>query len=200
MHSAFNLTGVVQELQLIKSVVLPPIQQVALTSQALIGDYKYSARSNDHLGWLKCDGRALSNNAFPALFEVVGTSFGSNSASNFYLPDFRSRVPGVIGQGSGLTNRARGLVVGAETHTLTVNEIPSHDHGGTTEAAGYGTSVQGIFAANSPATNDAVDNVGSHSHSISSQGGGQAHNNMQPTLFGGNIYIFAGVDYPQVDG
>lgn len=200
MHSAFNLTGVVQELQLIKSVVLPPIQQVALTSQALIGDYKYSARSNDHLGWLKCDGRALSNDVFPALFEVVGTSFGSNSASNFYLPDFRSRVPGVIGQGSGLTNRARGLAVGAETHTLTVNEIPSHDHGGTTGAAGYGTSVQGIFAANSPATNDAVDNVGSHSHSISSQGGGQAHNNMQPTLFGGNIYIFAGVDYPQVDG
>lgn len=206
MQTAFNnLTGMVQELQIIKSVILPPIQQVALTSQALIGDYKYSARSNDHLGWMKCDGRALSNDAFPALFEVVGTSFGSNSASNFYLPDFRSRVPGVIGQGSGLTNRARGSAVGAETHTLTINEMPSHNH--TISDPGHAhsyvnqSSDQAVFGVGEAAA-DQSDNgqtTGSSTTgiTINNRGGDQAHNNMQPTLFGGNIYIFAGVDYPQ---
>ncbi len=195
MHTAFhNLTGVANEVQLIKSVILPPIQQVALTSQALIGDYKYSARSNDHLGWLKCNGRSVNIDDFPSLYEVIGTAFGSEDEGVFSLPDFRCRVPGIIGTGAGLTNRDLGDDVGEETHTLTVNEMPDHNHGGTTGTAGWGATSAGTGTGG----NSMADDLGNHTHTISSQGGGQAHNNMQPTLFGGSVYIFAGTDYPQI--
>ena len=42
----------------------------------------------------------------------------------------------------------------------------------------------------------AITADGSHTHAITvyANGGGQAHNNMQPTLFGGNMFIFTGVD------
>lgn len=51
-------------------------------------------------------------------------------------PDLRGRFVLSFGQGSGLTNRLVNQTGGAETHTLTVNEMPSHTHTGTTAASG----------------------------------------------------------------
>lgn len=186
-----NISGLAHEHDKLKNRI-DTLQVVTAYSQACIGDYKYSAASDDFAGWIKCDGRSLDKNVYSALFELIGTAFGG-SGSTFKVPDFRGRVPGAIGSGVGLTARALGAVVGAETHTLTVNEMPAHDHGGTTGAAGFGTGV--VNPAVSLTTTDVADNDGSHTHSISSQGGGQPHNNMQPTLFGGNVFIFAGIVY-----
>jgi microcystin-dependent protein len=54
-------------------------------------------------------------------------------------PDLRGRFVLSQGQGSGLTNRLINQIGGAETHTLTVQEMPSHTHTGSTDLAGTHT-------------------------------------------------------------
>ena len=226
MAQVANIHGLAHEVSLLKDFVIPPLQQVSTYSQAIIGDYKYSARSNDHLGWLVCNGRSLLRNDYPALFQVIGTSFGNTNSNDFYLPDFRGKVGGAVGQGSGLTNRALGASVGAERHTLNVNEMPSHTHTGVTASNGVHFHT-GVTASNGDhyhngTTDAAAEDAGTHTHTFTtstngvhahtfttnnegqhahtfttnSTGGDQAHNNMQPTLFGGSQFIFAGTYQP----
>ncbi len=40
-------------------------------------------------GWLECNGNAVSVAAYPRLFAVIGSNFGSPSAGQFNLPDLR---------------------------------------------------------------------------------------------------------------
>ena len=182
-----NISSLVQHSYSVESV-LKQVQRVLYYTQAFIGDYKYSSRTSDEMGWLVCDGRSISVEEYKDLYDVIGYTFGGSGGS-FKLPDFRGRVPGIIGNGTNLTPRTIGAVVGAETHTLTVNEMPSHNHGGVTGSGGFGTGV--TSPAVSLTTTDVADDGGSHTHPINSEGGNQPHNNMQPTLFGGNVLIFA---------
>lgn len=217
-----------------------------------VGDYKMSARSSDYDGWLLCDGRALEIAANKELFEILGTSFGSNDATSFKLPDFRGRVPGMPGAVPGLTTRAMGDVVGTEMHALGINEMPVHAHSGTTNPDGSHTHTASLDAAaahthtvtdpghahTQETVNDTftsssgnppgftTDSAGSHTWSniststtgitlgasgahthtativgaanhthgftTATAGQGHAHNNMQPTLFGVNLFLYTG--------
>lgn len=181
-----------------------------------IGDVKWSVVNRDSHGWLICDGRSLSKSLYMNLFQVIGTQFGSVDGESFNLPDCRSRVIGAIGEGNGLSNRTIGQSVGEETHVLTIDEIPSHNHGGVTSDRSLNITptnvITGVSSSSFRSTtsqglsNDVVSGVSStssnvsinpnpHSHSINSQGGNEAHNNMQPTLFIGNVLIFSGYSY-----
>src|SRR6185436_2450639 len=84
-------------------------------------------------GWLLCDGRAVSRTAYPALFGALSTVWGvGDGSTTFNLPDLRGRAPIGAGTGTGLSARALGASVGAETHTLTTAQMPAHNHGGVT--------------------------------------------------------------------
>lgn len=54
-------------------------------------------------------------------------------------PDLRGRFVIAMGTGAGLTARTIGATGGAETHTLSLNEIPGHTHTGTTASNGAHT-------------------------------------------------------------
>lgn len=167
-----------------------------------IGDLKQSTRSSDHNGWLKCDGRTISRIDYAELYNIIGTSFGvGDGSTTFTLPDARGRVIGTVGAGAGLTARTLGQNVGAETHTLTVNQIPSHSHTitdpGHTHSYANNTNDQGVsdVLANETAADNA--DLGSTTGSsttgitVNNTGGGQSFNIMQPTLFAASTFIYA---------
>ena len=184
-----------------------------------VGDTKTSLVEVDHLGWLKCDGRSLNVADYYFLYQLIGNTYGGNSKT-FNLPNPAGQVIGIIGTGAGLTTRAYGASVGEETHTLTIPEMPTHNHTGTTNSAttgithnatgpsgtGYGLSYQdGNNTMNATVNSGSEPNLyepvkaltltdPSHTHTITTNntGGGNAHNNMQPTLFVGNLFIFCG--------
>lgn len=181
-------------------------RQQDLILQPRVGEYKLSTRVDDYDGWMRCDGRLLSRVTFAELFAAIGTSFGSGDGSTtFNLPDCRGRVTGAIGQGSGLTNRSMGDNPGAETHTLNINEMPSHNHSITDPQHSHGSVPNGTqemrsvkdgiaadthTAADEPRTADTA--LASTGISINNTGGSQPHNNMQPTIFLGNVFIYSG--------
>jgi microcystin-dependent protein len=245
-----NINSLAHAVNIINYETLPIMQQILFNINLHVGEYKWSAKSNDFFGWMICDGRSVARSDFPDLYDVIGTSFGSNNDFTFNLPDFRSRVMGGLGQGSNLSERNMGDSVGAETHTMTSNQLPSHTHSATSSNAGShnhggasgnaGAHTHSIndpghthtqttinddfnysgenppgFAAdsagvrnwsniNSATTGITIQGVsdhahvistdGSHSHgiNIATAGGGLPFNIMQPTLFAGNVFIFAG--------
>jgi microcystin-dependent protein len=60
------------------------------------GDIKSSFVSVDHLGWLRCNGRALSTVTYNLLFQVIGYTYG-RSGNDFRLPNMEGRVIGSEG-------------------------------------------------------------------------------------------------------
>jgi len=196
----------------------------------MVGDTKTSALDLDHLGWLKCDGRILPKTEFQFLFDVIGYSFGG-SGSNFLLPDPRGCVPGFVGSNDGVytgptgpTNRLLGQVVGEEAHRLTIDQMPTHGHTGTTSNATTGIThnapgTNGNYGLlrqtlpGEPNTITGADNTNAgdepdvrtragalvltdpghvHNFTTTNTGGSNYHNNMQPTIFVGSLFIYSG--------
>ena len=162
------------------------VPSAQLPSLWTAGDIKVSAVSAVPTGWLECDGAAVSRTTYSALFTAIGSTYGAGDGSTtFNVPDFRGRV--VIGASA---SKAMGATGGSETHTLTVDEMPAHDHGAS-GAHGHGVRLSNIEpngsfnrargSSSSGSTQETSDDVitgGAHSHA--SAGGGGAHSIMQP--------------------
>ena len=98
---------------------------------------------------LPCDGRLLQINQNMALFSLLGTTYGGNGVTTFAIPDLRSRIP--LGQGTGVNGTyTTGQTGGSETEQLNINQMPAHNHTGSTAT----TQVfSGIGNANTPENN-----------------------------------------------
>ena len=180
------------------------------------GDLKWSIQNIDHDFWLKCDGRSINRARFPSLFDLIGTTYGSINSETFNLPDCRGRVVGCIGNGNGLTPRNAGTSLGEETHTLTIPEMPTHNHGitdpghiHTINDPGHRhsyvnnvndqsvTDLTGSSAADESDINQTTGlsttgiSVNSNTTGITTVTSGNSlpHNNMQPTIFIGNVFV-----------
>lgn len=138
-------------------------------------------------GWLLCDGAAVSRTTYRDLFDAVGTAFGSgDGTTTFNLPDLRGRtLIGLddMGTAAGAANRvrdahadSRGGVGGAETHTLTVDELPSHTH---QQAANTLRALSG--GSRTTATGGTTNYVTTAADTVAT-GGDLGHNNMPPWL------------------
>ena len=79
-------------------------------------------------GWALCQGQILSIAQNTALFSILGTTYGGNGQTTFALPDLRGRVPIQQGDGPGLTPISLGESAGSENVTLTISQMPAHNH------------------------------------------------------------------------
>src|ERR1044072_7080771 len=79
-------------------------------------------------GWTEADGQILAISTNSALFSLYGTTYGGNGQTTFALPDLRGRVPAHVGQGPGLAPVTQGQVMGADSTTLTLSQMPMHNH------------------------------------------------------------------------
>lgn len=71
-------------------------------------------------GYLLCDGSAVSRTTYSALFAVLGTAYGiGDGSTTFNIPNFTNRFP--YGTTPGTTG-------GSATKTLTVGNLPPHQH------------------------------------------------------------------------
>lgn len=77
-----------------------------------------------------CNGQSLNIAEFPALYAIIGTTFGQNGGAGTYqLPDLRGRSPIGVGTGIGLANTyTLAEKYGEETHVLSVGELADHNH------------------------------------------------------------------------
>jgi len=76
-------------------------------------------------GWLLCNGQSLLRDDYPALFAVIGTTFGEPDGTHFALPDKRDRssmMPGFE------VVTALGQQAGEMEVSLIIDEMPGHDH------------------------------------------------------------------------
>lgn len=124
------------------------------------------------------------------LYTATGNTKAKSSTSDIdwaancrlSLPKVLGRVLGVAGNGAGLTRRALGSTTGAETHKLTVAQMPAHTHSMSVDFPVYSDFRTGNYTFHRDGhylynRSDQPKTV------LSNTGGGQAHNIMQPTSF-----------------
>lgn len=131
------------------------------------------AGSTAPVGYLACDGSAVSRDTYSALFAVIGTTYGAGDGSTtFNLPDLSGRV--AIGAS---TSHAMGTTGGEESHTLTsgelathAHEVPQHGHtdtiSATTPAMSH-TVTQPAYKYSSPSNTNGKEYSGSRSNAFS---------------------------------
>lgn len=110
------------------------------------------AGSTAPTGYLLCNGSAVSRTEYSSLFDVVGTTYGvGDGSTTFNLPDLRGKIP--VGQlNASAYFNPLGQAGGATDITLTVGQMPTHNHTGTTDSAGAHTHT------------GTTDSAGTHSH------------------------------------
>lgn len=155
-------------------------------SEPFVGEIRMFAGNFAPRGWAFCDGQLLAVSQNDALFSLLGTIYGGDGRTTFGLPDLRGRLPVHAGTGPGQPEVRLGAKFGAETVTLTVNQMPSHEHPfQASSAAGTQNNAAGevlgaspnvrVFRPDTPA-------AAMNSAAVTSVGGSRSHTNLMPFL------------------
>lgn len=156
--------------------------------EPFIAEIKLFAGNFAPRGWAFCDGQLLPINQNQALFSLLGTIYGGDGRTTFALPDLRGRVPVHPGTGPGLSQYRVGEKGGAETVSLTVEQLAAHSHSlQASKQNGDTSDTPGASLADSKGSDRDYNKSGTvdtemSKNSIGATGGGQAHENRQPYL------------------
>ena len=178
-----------------------PTKSPIYTYLNYVGDYKISAQNTSHDNWLLCDGSFIDPNDYKQLFNVIGYSFGSQisgTVKEFALPNAMDHVVGINGDDNIIGDK-----IGQQSMNLDTDHIPKHSHltihngqcsntHGFSESqpylvAGCGFMKDTVYAYSLQTTSSAPDAV-----RTSDVGEGKSFQLYQPTVFVGNLFIYAG--------
>ncbi|WP_223787871.1 phage tail protein [Marinicella meishanensis] len=170
-------------------------------SEPFIAEIRIFAGNFAPRSWAFCNGQLLPIAQNTALFSLIGTTYGGDGRTTTALPNMQGRAPMHPGRGPGLTDRRLGQKGGAETVTLSEAQMPNHNHNlaastspGTTFSPTDTSVVSRSVGGNAFDSNDNL-NSALNANTLQNNGGGQAHNNMQPYLAINYIIALQGL-YP----
>lgn len=129
------------------------------------------------VGWLLCDGTQYVGTTYPALYELIGVTFGSITPGEFQVPDLRGRVP-VGKSGSTSIGAVNAHLLANHTHSITHNhtmndQSASHSHNAGNQTASHTHNYTKPNSGSAAATsNQSV----SHSHNLGNQTASHTHN------------------------
>jgi microcystin-dependent protein len=161
-------------------------------SDQYVGEIRMFAGNFAPTQWALCNGQLMSIAQNTALFSILGTQYGGNGTTTFALPDLRGRFPMHAGSAS-FGTYVQGEMLGAENVTLTIGEMPQHNHLANANPVGSQVSPKNGVWSTDPGGNTAAYNNSHdgtlHPAALGSSGSDIPHPNVQPYL--GITFIIA---------
>jgi microcystin-dependent protein len=136
-------------------------------------------------GWATCGGQLMPINQNQALFSLLGTTYGGDGRVNFGLPDLQGRSAMSFGSSGSGGNHTLGERGGEQNHTISMSEMPMHNHAAnasSTNTAGSFNPTGAYLGGTANLYNAAGGLTNMVPTTIQNTGGSQAHVNMQPYL------------------
>jgi microcystin-dependent protein len=104
-----------------------------------LGQIEIFAFSFAPRNWALCNGQLMSIAQYQALFALLGTTYGGDGRTTFALPDLRGRVP--LGFSP---SYVQGMASGQENETLSILEMPAHNHALLADSATAASNNGGV--------------------------------------------------------
>lgn len=146
-------------------------------SEPFLGELRLFAFGFAPKGWAMCNGQLLTIAQNQALFSLLGTTYGGNGQTTYALPDLRGRVPMHMGGGFN-----QGQAAGQERHTVTIQEMPAHNHLVNASTANGNAADPTMLAQFSNGYGAPASLTTLHPATVANTGGSQPHENRQPLL------------------
>jgi microcystin-dependent protein len=150
-------------------------------AQPYVGEIRMFGGNFAPAGWMFCEGQLLPISEYETLFQLIGTTYGGDGQETFALPNLSGRLP--VHQGNGFVLAETG---GVETVTLTVSQIAAHGHPLLASLnSGSQGNPQNNVVTQSPSVALYIEDVTAanlNAQAMTSVGGSQPHDNMQPFL------------------
>jgi len=162
-----------------------------------VGEIRMFGGNFAPVGWAFCNGQLLPISENETLFNLIGTTYGGDGQETFGLPNLNGRVPVHMGTATTGTTYVIGQMAGVESVTLTVNQMPAHQHNINGELT---LTTRGDSSGNFSSPDNHAIGIAplkkffsktssglkmaplASTTSIGSAGGSQPHENMQPYL------------------
>lgn len=156
-------------------------------AQPYVGEIRMFAGNFPPNGWMFCEGATLAISENEVLFQLIGTTYGGDGQETFNLPNLASRVPMHMGTGSDGITYQIGEMAGTEQVTLTTQQIPSHTHPmlasqDTGTVANPQDNVLDQMSGAILMYKATAANLAMAPQAVTSVGGSQPHENIQPIL------------------